>query len=82
MKYSNDPLYMQFAGMPSGAMKPLGGGPSSGSVVIPKSQQAVDARTLGYPDPRYTLDMHHSRREDDAHVPYRGPGEKPHREEA
>jgi hypothetical protein len=65
MTLSKDPLYLGLTVHPAGEYKPLNAGPSSGNAVIPRRSEPIDARQLGYPDPRATLDMHIARREGD-----------------
>jgi len=81
MSLSNDPLYVSLLQFPDGEFKPLGGGPASMGRVIPRSNTPIDARSLGYPDPRVSIDMQIARREgDDRDNATRGPGETPNKE--
>lgn len=80
-KLSADPLYRPYSNMLEADIKPLGGGPSTGPVTIPRSQTAVDARTLGYACPTVTMDMHVARREGDENG-RKPPAEQPHKENA
>lgn len=61
---SRDPLYLQYAGLPDGDTKPLGGGPATYRT-IPRMQTKVDARSLGYTCPTTAIDMQLARREGD-----------------
>jgi hypothetical protein len=61
---SRDPLYLQYANLPSGDARPLGGGPATYRT-IPRMQTKVDARTLGYTCPTTAIDMQIARREGD-----------------
>ena len=63
-KLSRDPLYVQYASLPLGDTKPLGGGPASYRT-IPRSQTPIDARSLGFICPTTQIDMHIARREGD-----------------
>lgn len=63
-RLSSDALYLQYANLPGGDARPLGGG--SGTYrVIPRSQTPVDARSLGYVCPTTQADMQIARREGD-----------------
>jgi hypothetical protein len=72
---SRDPFYIQYAGVPGLDTRPLGAGPAGYGGVIPKMKTRVDARSLGYADPRYTADMQISRREGEDETQKRAPGE-------
>jgi len=61
---SRDPLYLQYADLPSADTRPLGGGPATYRV-IPRMQTKVDARSLGYTCPTTAIDMQIARREGD-----------------
>jgi hypothetical protein len=61
---SRDPLYLQYANLPAGDARPLGGGPATYRT-IPRSQTPVDARSLGYTCPTTAIDMQIARREGD-----------------
>jgi hypothetical protein len=81
MSLSQDPLYISLLQFPAGEFKPLGGGPAT-SRTIPRSSDPIDARSLGYADPRVTIDMQIARREGDPKDnPTRGPEEEPTKEE-
>ena len=61
---SSNPLYVQYYDLPSSEIRPLGGGPATYRT-IPRMQTKVDARTLGYADPRFAIDMQLAKREGD-----------------
>ena len=71
--YSRDPLYLQYAQLPASETKPLGAGPAGYGMTIPKMTTKVDARSLGYLDPRVTIDMQIARREGGDEQAKRGP---------
>ena len=71
--YTQDPLYRQYADVAPAEFRPLGGGPTGGSGRGPRMKTKGDARSLGYMDPRITIDMQISRREGDPEQPVRGP---------
>jgi hypothetical protein len=62
---SRDPFYVQYAGLSADDYKPLGNGPAGYGRPIPRMKTKVDARSLGYADPRVTIDMQIARREGD-----------------
>ncbi len=63
---SRDPMYVQYASLPAGSFKPLGPGPAGYGKQIPRMTGPVDARSLGYADPRISADMQIARREGDS----------------
>ena len=74
--YKADPLYLPYAQFPAAEFKQLGAGPTGYGMTIPKMTTKVDARSLGYADPRVTIDMQIARREGEDNDAVRGPGEQ------